>query len=129
MLYIVYLSLLISVLLFIIGKILFPPLIGSILMAIGFLLLLSLRDPAENILSTILLKNTKKKDKEQAMIYMQFTRKFTLFVLSLLATIILGKYKLIHLYTIIIIIVLLYGLLIAKLYNLLNKSDNLKEGR
>ena len=98
-------------------------------MAIGFLLLLSLRDPAENILSTILLKNTKKKDKEQAMIYMQFTRKFTLFVLSLLATIILGKYKLIHLYTIIIIIVLLYGLLIAKLYNLLNKSDNLKEGR
>ena len=63
------------------------------------------------------------------MIYMQFTRKFTLFVLSLLATIILGKYKLIHLYTIIIIIVLLYGLLIAKLYNLLNKSDNLKEGR
>lgn len=121
-LYVVYLSLLVSVSLFIVGKLIFPPLASSILMAIGFLLLLGLRDPTENILSTILLQNTKKKNKAQAMIYMQFARRFTLFLFSLQATIILSKYELIHLYTIIISIILLCGFLIVKLYNLVKQE-------
>ncbi len=94
-------------------------------MAIGFLLLLGLRDPADNLLSTILLQNTRKKDKEQAMIYLQFTRRLTLFLLSFLATMILRKYEMIHLYIIIIVIILLYLFIVVKLYNLLKQGSEL----
>ncbi len=125
MLYAIYISMFISVLLFIVGKLLFFPILGSILMAIGFLLLLGLRDPADNLLSTILLQNTRKKDKEQAMIYLQFTRRLTLFLLSFLATMILRKYEMIHLYIIIIVIILLYLFIVVKLYNLLKQGSEL----
>lgn len=75
----------------------------------------------ENILSNILLKNVGKENKEKAMLYFQFARRLTVFVLSLTATAILAKYELINLYIIIFICILLYIIII---YRLLKLVDN-----
>ena len=126
-LYIVYFILFTSVSLFIFGRLLLPPLYSSIIMAIGFLLLLMLRDPTENILSNILLQNTNKEDKEQAMIYFEFTRSLTVFLLSFLATAVLAKYELIHLYVMIIILIVMYIFVIQKLFSLLKMKNEVGE--
>ena len=123
-LYIIYFGLLFSVLFFIIGKILFTSMYSSIIMAIGFIILLALRDPTENLLSNILLKNTKKEDKEKAILYFQFMRRLVVFILSLLATMILARYELIHLYIVFFILILLFIFIILKLeFLLINNKD------
>lgn len=117
-LYLIYFGLLISVSLFVIGKIFFASMYSSIIMAVGFILLLALRDPTENLLSDILLKNTNKEDKEKAILYFQFTRRLVVFILSLLATMILVRYELIHLYIVFLIFILLYIFMVLKLLSL-----------
>ncbi len=124
-LYIIYFGLLISVLLFVIGKIFFTSMYSSIIMAVGFILLLALRDPTENLLSDILLKNTNKEDKEKAILYFQFTRRLVVFILSLLATMILVRYELIHLYLVFLIFILLYIFMVLKLLSLLNNQNKI----
>lgn len=121
-LYIIYFGLLFSVLLFIIGKILFASIYSSIIMAIGFIIILALRDPTENVLSNILLQNTKKEDKEKAILYFQFTRRLVVFILSLLATMILARFELIHLYIVFLIFILLYIFIVLKLLSLINNK-------
>ncbi len=122
-LYIIYYGLLVSVLLFVVGKIFFPPMYSSIIMAVGFIILLALRDPTENLLSDILLKNTKKEDKEKAILYFQFTRRLVVFILSLLATMILVRYELIHLYLVFLLFIILYIFIVLKLLSLLNNQN------
>ena len=122
-LYIIYFGLVISVLLFIVGKLFFTSIYSSIMMAVGFIILLALRDPAENLLSNILLKNTKKEDEEKAILYFQFMRRLVVFMLSLLATIVLLKYELIHLYLVFFILILLYIFMVIKLLSLLNNQN------
>lgn len=124
-LYMIYLGLLISVLLFVVGKIFFTPMYGSIIMAIGFILLLVLRDPTDNLLSNILLKNTRKEDKGKVILYFQFTRRMVVFILSLLATMILTKYELIHLYIVLLIFILLYIFMVIKLLSLINNQNEI----
>ena len=121
-LYIIYFGLLASVMSFIFGKILFSPMKSYIIMTIGFVIVLALRDPTENILSNILLQNTKKKDKEKAILYFQFTRRLVVFILSLLATIILAKYELIYLYIILLFFVLIYIFTVFNLLYLIKSS-------
>lgn len=121
--YLINVTLIISISLFIIGQIQTNPIIGIILMSIGFLLLLALRDPTENVLSNILLKNTLKEDKEQIMLYFQFARRLVVFLLSSLATLVLTKHELIHLYTIIFIFTILYLFIVIKLLQLLKKNS------
>lgn len=118
-LYLINFTLIISVLLFIIRKLIPSALYGSIVMAIGFILLLALRDPTENVLSNILLKNTPKENKEQAILYFQFARRLVVFLISLMATIILTKYELLHLYLIILILTIIYLFIIFKLFHLI----------
>lgn len=122
-LYLINITLIISILLFIIGHIIPSPQIGIILMSIGFLFLLTLRDPTENVLSAILLQNTLKEDEEQIMLYFQFARRLIVFLLSSLATLVLTKYELIHLFIIIFIFTILYLFVVAKLLYLLKKSN------
>ena len=122
-LYIIYFGLVISILLFIVGKLFFTSIYSSIMMAVGFIILLALRDPAENLLSNILLKNTKKEDEEKAILYFQFMRRLVVFMLSLLATIVLLKYELIHLYLVFFILILLYIFMVIKLLSLLNNQN------
>lgn len=120
-LYLINGTLIFSILLFVLGDILPYPLIGFIMMVIGFLLLLTLRDPIETILSNILLKNTKKDNKEQAMLYFQFCRRLIVFLISLLATLVLARYKLIYLYVIILIATILYLFGVTKLYKIIKE--------
>ena len=122
-LYIIYFGLVTSVLLFIVGKLFFTSMYSSIMMAVGFIILLALRDPTENLLSNILLKNTKKEDQERAILYYQFMRRLVVFMLSLLATIVLLKYELIHLYVVFFILILLYIFMVIKLLSLLNTQN------
>lgn len=124
-LYLIYFGLLISISLFVIGKIFFTSMYSSIIMAVGFILLLALRDPTENLLSDILLKNTNKEDKEKAILYFQFTRRLVVFILSLLATMILVRYELIHLYIVFLIFILLYIFIVLKLLSLVNKQNKI----
>ena len=122
-LYIIYFGLLVSVLLFIIGKVLFSSIYSSIIMAIGFMIILALRDPTENLLSNILLQNTKKEDKEKTIIYFQFTRRLIVFILSMIATMILTRFELIHLYIVLLIFILLYIFIVLKLVSLTNNKN------
>ncbi len=125
-LYIIYFGLGASVSLFIIGKLFFTSIYSSIIMAAGFIILLALRDPTENLLSNILLKNTKKEVQEKAMLYFQFMRRLIVFILSLFATIILVKYQLIHVYLVFSVFILLYIFIVLKLLSLLtiqNKEE------
>lgn len=124
-LYLIYFGLLISVSLFVIGKIFFASMYSSIIMAVGFILLLALRDPTGNLLSDILLKNTNKEDKEKAILYFQFTRRLVVFILSLLATMILVRYELIHLYIVFLIFILLYIFMVLKLLSLVNNQNKI----
>ena len=124
-LYLIYFGLLISISLFVIGKIFFTSMYSSIIMAVGFILLLALRDPTENLLSDILLKNTNKEDKEKAILYFQFTRRLVVFILSLLATMILVRYELIHLYIVLLIFILLYIFMVLKLLSLVNNQNKI----
>lgn len=121
--YLISLTLIISVLLFIFGKLIPSALGGSIMMAIGFILLLALRDPTDNVLSNILLKNTLKEDKEKAILYFQFARRLVVFTISLMTTIILTKYELLHLYLIISILTILYLFIIFKLFHLIKETN------
>lgn len=107
-LYLINFSLIISVLLFIFGKLISSPLYGSIVMAVGFILLLALRDLAENLLINILLKSSLKENRQQTILYFQFSRRLVVFMISLIATIILKKYELLQLYLIILILTLIY---------------------
>ena len=118
-LYLINFALIISVLLFIFGKLIPFALYGCIMMAIGFILLLALRDPIEIVLSNILLENASKENKEQAILYFQFARRLVVFILSLIATIILTKYELLHLYLIILILTIIYLFIVLKLFNLI----------
>ena len=104
-----------SVALFLIGNITPSSLYGSIIMGIGFVILLALRDPTENSLSNILLHNIKKENKEQAILYFQFGRRLVVFILSLLATIILNKLEFSYLYIMFLALSLLYLLIVIKL--------------
>ena len=122
-LYLIYFGLLISVLLFIVGKLFFTSIYSSIIMAVGFILLLALRDPTENLLSDILLKNTDKQDKEKAILYFQFMRRLVVFILSLFATMILIRYELIHLYILFLFFILLYIFIVLKLLSLVNNQN------
>ncbi len=121
--YLINIILITSILLFIIGYLLANPKFGIILMSIGFLLLLALRDSTENVLSNLLLQNTLKDDKEQIMLYFQFSRRLVVFILSSLATIVLTKFELIHLYIIIFIFAFIYLLIVIKLIHLLKKNN------
>lgn len=120
--YLINIILIVSISLFIVGQIQINPIVGIILMSIGFLLLLALRDPTENVLSNILLQNTLKEDKEQIMLYFQFARRLVVFLLSSLATLVLTKHELIHLYIIIFIFTILYLFIVIKLLQLLKKN-------
>ena len=122
-LYIIYFWLVISVLLFIVGKLFFTSMYSSIMMAVGFIILLALRDPTENLLSDILLKNIKKEDQEKAILYFQFIRRLVVFMLSLFATMILVKYQLIHVYLVFLIFILSYIFIVLKLLSLLNSQN------
>ena len=68
---------------FVIGGCIKNSIIGVLIMSIGFLIFLGLRDPIENYLTTVLMKNTNKDEQQQAIIYFQFARKIVTFLLSL----------------------------------------------
>ena len=111
------------VLLFIVGNLFFTSMYSSIMMAVGFIILLALRDPTGNLLSNILLKNTKKEDQEKAILYFEFMRRLVVFMLSLFATMILVKYQLIHVYLVFLIFILSYIFIVLKLLSLLNTKN------
>ena len=90
--------LLVSYVLFVIGNFIRNGIIAALIMAIGFIIFLWLRDPIENLLTELLMKNTKVDEREQTIIYFQFFRKLTTFLLSMIATLILLKFEMVPKY-------------------------------
>lgn len=108
---------------FVIGGCIKNSIIGVLIMSIGFLIFLGLRDPIENYLTTVLMKNTNKDEQQQAIIYFQFARKIVTFLLSLIVTLILLKLEMIFVYIILTIVVSIYVPIILKLYKLLKRKN------
>lgn len=111
--------LLVSYVLFVIGNFIRNGIIAALIMAIGFIIFLWLRDPIENLLTELLMKNTKVDEREQTIIYFQFFRKLTTFLLSMIATLILLKFEMVYIYGLFTIIVFMYIPLIINFYKLL----------
>lgn len=111
--------LLVSYVLFVIGNFIRNGIIAALIMAIGFIIFLWLRDPIENLLTELLMKNTKVDEREQTIIYFQFFRKLTTFLLSMIATLILLKFEMVYTYGLFTIIVFMYIPLIINFYKLL----------
>lgn len=111
--------LLVSYVLFVIGNFIRNGIIAALIMAIGFIIFLWLRDPIENLLTELLMKNTKVDEREQNIIYFQFFRKLTTFLLSMIATLILLKFEMVYIYGLFTIIVFMYIPLIINFYKLL----------
>lgn len=111
--------LLVSYVLFVIGNFIRNGIIAALIMAIGFIIFLWLRDPIGNFLTELLMKNTKVDEREQTIIYFQFFRKLTTFLLSMIATLILLKFEMVYIYGLFTIIVFMYIPLIINFYKLL----------
>ena len=111
--------LLVSYVLFVIGNFIRNGIIAALIMAIGFIIFLWLRDPIGNLLTELLMKNTKVDEREQTIIYFQFFRKLTTFLLSMVATLILLKFEMVYIYGLFTIIVFMYIPLIINFYKLL----------
>lgn len=111
-----------SFLLFIIGNFINNYIIGAIVMALGFFIFLAIRDPLENYLKTILMKNVNKKDQEQAALYFQMSRKISTFLISFAVTSILFKFKLIHVYIFLFIISIVFLFIVRKLFKLIKTN-------
>ena len=88
-------------------------------MAIGFIIFLWLRDPIENLLTELLMKNSKVDERERTIIYFSFFRKLITFLLSMIATLILLKFEMVYIYGLFTIIVFMYIPLIINFYKLL----------
>lgn len=111
--------LLVSYVLFVIGNFIRNGIIAALIMAIGFIIFLWLRDPIENLLTELLMKNTKVDEREQTIIYFQFFRKLTTFLLSMIATLILLKFEMVYIYGLFTIIVFMYIPLVINFYKLI----------
>ncbi len=111
--------LLVSYVLFVIGNFIRNGIIAALIMAIGFIIFLWLRDPIENFLTELLMKNTKVDEREQTIIYFQFFRKLITFLLSMIATLILLRFEMVYIYGLFTIIVFMYIPLIINFYKLL----------
>ena len=122
-LYLMYSLLLFTVFLFIGSDLFLSARIGSIIMASGFILLLALRDPVDNLLNNIILQNTNKDDKEKAMLCFQFARRLMTFTYGIIASMILVKKELLNVYIVLLILLLIYILIINKLFALINKKN------
>lgn len=70
--------------------------ISITMLAIGFCILLALRDPVENFVNTQLLNNTDTNKHEQVIIYFRLARQIGKFIISSLITLILLKFDLVY---------------------------------
>lgn len=98
-----------------------------ILMTIGFCIILAVRDPFRLYINDIVLKITKNEEKQKAISYIGFSRKFGTTIGSLLVTAILLKWEMIYVIIGIGILSIIDFLIAIKLYSMLSLS--LKEDK
>jgi len=98
-----------------------------ILMTIGFCIILAVRDPFKLYINDIVLKITKNEEKQKAISYIGFSRKFGMTIGSLLVSAVLLKWKMIYVIIGIGILSIIDFLIAIKLYSMLkvkNKDNN-----
>lgn len=120
-LYLLNTILIVSILLFIIARIIPVYTLGTIMMAIGFIILLTLRDPIQITINTIVMQNVMKDEKEKVMLYLKMSRKIISFMISLLVTLILLKYELFQVYIVLFIISVIYIIVVHYLYKIIKE--------
>lgn len=111
-------SLIFALFLILLGDFIKKDFIGIIIMTLGFLIILSLRDPLQNYMRTVLLNKCRPIYHEQAVIYFNTFRKIGNFVISGIITLILLKFKLEYVILFLLIGAVISVTLIRKMYNL-----------
>ncbi len=96
--------------------------IKFIIMTIGFDLILAIRDPFDTYISDLLLKNTKPKEQQKAVSYLQLTRRIVASMLSLIFSMLLLKIDLFFVICILVILTIISLMINWKLYKLIKKE-------
>ncbi|MBQ6991702.1 MAG: hypothetical protein IJN50_02125 [Clostridia bacterium] len=97
-----------------------------ILMTIGFCIILAVRDPFRLYINDIVLKITKNEEKQKAISYIGFSRKFGTTIGSLLVTAVLLKWEMIYVIIGIGILSIIDFLIAIKLYSMLALKEDKK---
>lgn len=101
-------------------------LLKFILMTIGFCIILAVRDPFRLYINDIVLKITKNEEKQKAISYIGFSRKFGTTIGSLLVTAVLLKWEMIYVIIGIGILSIIDFLIAIKLYSMLSLKEDKK---
>ena len=96
------------------------------LMALGFLILLAIRDPMKTYIHDLTLNNTRPEDHQNIFTYLALVRKIGVSILGVIATMILTQYNLIWVIVMLLIFAVIQLIFIFKLYNQIPKGDYLK---
>lgn len=97
-----------------------------ILMTIGFCIILAVRDPFRLYINDIVLKITKNEEKQKAISYIGFSRKFGTTIGSLLVSAVLLKWEMIYVIIGIGILSIIDFLIAIKLYSMLSLKEDKK---
>jgi len=111
-------SLIFALFLILLGDFIEKDFLGIIISALGFLIILSIRDPLQNYMKTVLLNKCRPIYHEQAIIYFNTFRKIGNFIISGIITLILLKFKLEYAITFLLIGAVSSVVLIRKMYSL-----------
>lgn len=96
--------------------------IKFIVMTLGFDLILAVRDPFDTYISDLLLKNTKPKEQQKAVSYLQLTRRIVESMLSLIFSMLLLKINLFFIICILMTLTMISLMINWKLYKLIKEK-------
>lgn len=93
--------------------------LGVIIISFGFILLLMLKDPVENLLKDLLLSKSASKYHEKIMIYLMILRKTSEFLLGMIISVILLNFTLKYALLFMLLISIFMIIIVLRLYKLL----------
>ena len=96
--------------------------IGIIIMSLGFMIYLSIRDTTENYGRTILLSSCEEKYHDDAAIYYSLARKIGEFIFSMIISVILLKLNMFHVFVFLLITSILALYISINIFNIVRKQ-------
>lgn len=96
--------------------------IKFIIMAIGFCIILAIRDPFKIYIYDLSLRVSNEKERQSVTIYLEFARRIGATIVSLIATLILTKATLIYVIICLLVLAMIELVLSIKIYKMLKKE-------
>lgn len=94
--------------------------IGIVIMALGFFIFLSIRDPFDNYMRKICFENCEEKNHDRAIVYLSLSRKIGEVLFSGIIAMILTKFNYVYVMALMLVVGLMYIYIINKIHKLLN---------